>query len=458
MSQQGQFRQGGLESLTGNTGGPVLPDSSDNINIIGNPPYIVTGNPTTNTLTISDDGTVPTTFTEDSGTATPSSNNLNILGDSTQGSVTSGSGETITITNSDATTSQKGVVELSTDDESIEGTSFTVSVVPTSLKAKLGVQTQDGIPYGDGSTNAIQWTSAGMDGQLLIGATGSSPAFANLSSSGGTIAITSGANTINLETSEQVPTTFDTDSGNAIPSANTIEILGTSSQGISTSGSNNVVTITASDSSTIQKGVIETSTNEESIAGSSTTVSVTPSSLGAKLGSQISNGLAYGSGTTSAINWLSEGTNGQIPIGNTGNPPTLSTLTAGVGITITNGAGSITINGSKGGMNWNEITNIGITSMEVDNGYISNNASRILLLLPTTSEIGDILKVNGKGTGGWQIVQSSGQTIHFVSQSTTTGTGGNLSSTNQYDCITLRCITANTDFIVETAVGNLTVT
>ncbi len=44
---------GTLDSLTGNAGGPVGPDGSNNINVIGAGAIIVTGNPGTNTLTIS---------------------------------------------------------------------------------------------------------------------------------------------------------------------------------------------------------------------------------------------------------------------------------------------------------------------------------------------------------------------------------------------------------------------
>jgi len=463
MSQQGLLKEGSsgapnIETLTGNSGGAVGPDGAFNVNVVGSSPLTVTGNPGTNTLTIADDGTVPLTFTEDTGSATAAANNLNVLGDSAQGSVTSGATDTITITNSDASETQKGVVETSTDAESIAGTSTDVAVVPTSLKAKLGSQTSDGIPYGDGDTNAIQWTAAGTNGQLIIGATGAAPAFADLTSSGATIAITPGANSLNIEAAAVVPTTFETDAGSAAAAANNLDICGTASQGISTSGATNVVTITAADASTTQKGVLETSTNAESIAGTSSTVGVTPASLTAKLGTQTSNGLSYGGGTTSALNWLAEATNGQLPIGNTGNPPTLGTLTAGVGISITNGSGSITIDTANGAMDWTEVTVTGPTAMAVDNGYIANNAGVVGLTLPSTTAIGDIIKVNGKGAGGWSIAQNAGQTIHFLSQDTTTGVGGSLASTTAYDCVTLRCITANTDFVVEAAVGNITVT
>jgi len=46
---------------------------------------------------------------------------------------------------------------------------------------------------------------------------------------------------------------------------------------------------------------------------------------------------------TGSINSLGVATNGQLPIGSTGADPVLATLTAGTGISITNGAGSISI-------------------------------------------------------------------------------------------------------------------
>lgn len=54
------------------------------------------------------------------------------------------------------------------------------------------------------------------------------------------------------------------------------------------------------------------------------------------------HGLLVGAGT-SAITQLSNATNGQLPIGSTGADPVLATITAGSGITVTNGAGTITI-------------------------------------------------------------------------------------------------------------------
>lgn len=85
-----------VETLTGNSGGPVGPDVNNNINVIGNGTTItIVGTPLNNTLTASTTGIVATIYTADAGSATPSGGNLNILGGT--GVTTSGAGSTITI-------------------------------------------------------------------------------------------------------------------------------------------------------------------------------------------------------------------------------------------------------------------------------------------------------------------------------------------------------------------------
>lgn len=159
MSQAGSFNPGTgappIETITGNSGGPVGPSVTGNINLLGSDPITVVGNPGTNTLTIS---------------------------------VAS------------ATTTQIGVVTLATNAETIAGVSTSKVVTPDDLKAKLGTQTANGVAYGTGTTAAVGWTAVGTDGQVLIAATGLPPAFASLTSSGGTILFTTGPNSLNLET------------------------------------------------------------------------------------------------------------------------------------------------------------------------------------------------------------------------------------------------------------------
>lgn len=71
---------GNIEFLTGNSGGPVDSDPANNINILGSGIVNVSGNPGTNTLTITSSGAG--TLTGNSGGAVPPSagNNINIVG------------------------------------------------------------------------------------------------------------------------------------------------------------------------------------------------------------------------------------------------------------------------------------------------------------------------------------------------------------------------------------------
>ena len=85
----------GILTITGNSGGAVGPDGSNNINVVGTESITVVGTPVSNTLTVTPSGTIPTSFVEDSGSATPSSGVLNISGGT--GIATSGSGNTVTI-------------------------------------------------------------------------------------------------------------------------------------------------------------------------------------------------------------------------------------------------------------------------------------------------------------------------------------------------------------------------
>ena len=70
---------------------------------------------------------------------------------------------------------------------------------------------------------------------------------------------------------------------------------------------------------------------------------ISKAELEAKLGVQTPHAFAIGNGPGNPLNWTGAPTNGQLPIGVTGGSPVVNTLTSGVGIAITNGPGSITI-------------------------------------------------------------------------------------------------------------------
>lgn len=152
---------------------------------------------------------------------------------------------------------------------------------------------------------------------------------------------------------------------------------------------------------------------------------------------------------------------------------TINTLTGNSGGAISPTSGNINIQGtgnvsvagagdtltisdtSDAGIIWEEKTTPDV--LVSSQGVIANSASLLTLTLPTTASIGDTFLVCGKGAGGWSIAQNAGQTIHFNSTSTTTGTGGSLSSTAQYNAIKLICTTDNTEFTVLSSEGNITV-
>ena len=76
-------------------------------------------------------------------------------------------------------------------------------VGPNTLEISVNGTTNHAVQIGNflGSLDSLP---VGMDGQVLVAATNANPAFATLTSSGGTIVFTPGANTLNLEASAEV--------------------------------------------------------------------------------------------------------------------------------------------------------------------------------------------------------------------------------------------------------------
>lgn len=150
-------------------------------------------------------------------------------------------------------------------------------------------------------------------------------------------------------------------------------------------------------------------------------------------------------------------TNGQLAIGSTGADPSAAALTAGTGVSITNGAGSITINAAGGGLTWTVVT--GTTqAIAVNNGYIANNAGVVTATLPATSAVGDVVAITGMNNAtGWKIAQNAGNQIFFGTSSTTAGATGFLQSTAIRDAVLLVCTSTNANWQVLNSIGNITV-
>lgn len=155
--------------------------------------------------------------------------------------------------------------------------------------------------------------------------------------------------------------------------------------------------------------------------------------------------------------WVSMATDGKVLIGSTAGDPAAATLTAGTGITITNGSNSITIAATGAGMTWQTIT--ASQTLVKNNGYMCISPGGALsLALPSTasSTIGDIIAVILDGATSWTITQAASQRIRFSGSQTTSGASGTLGSTAQGDTIWL-VYQATGRWNVVSSQGNLTV-
>lgn len=144
-------------------------------------------------------------------------------------------------------------------------------------------------------------------------------------------------------------------------------------------------------------------------------------------------------------------TNGQLIIGSTAGVPAAATITAGAGISVTNGANSITIATTSAGFTWTDATNATYT-LVAENGYVTNRGGGVTYTLPATAAVGDTIQIVGK-LGLFTIAQNANQQIVAASQNTTIGVGGSLVATNVGDCVELICITAGASCVFRVAAG-----
>jgi hypothetical protein len=160
-------------------------------------------------------------------------------------------------------------------------------------------------------------------------------------------------------------------------------------------------------------------------------------------------------GVSGALGQLGPLTDGQLIIGSTGNNPSVATITAGTNISVTNGAGAITIASTGASLPYTEITTA-TQAITTNNAYGANRGGGVAFSLPATSAIGTLFEITGIA-GLWSITQAAGQQIKMGNTTTTLGAGGSLTATDAGDCIRCKCIVADTIWRVMDAVGNLTV-
>ena len=279
MSQIIQFAEGlipPIKKVVPDKDDDVTPNASGEINLTGGNNVTVTGDNVTHTLTVDVTGT--TEHALQIGNATGSLTSLVVL---TNGQLAIGStgadpvpatltgGNNIGITNAagsitidvDGTTNHS--VQIGNATASL--TSLAVGATAQVLKGNTGADpswgavdlttdvtgilpvgsggtgassiTAHAIPVGDG-VNAVNEIAGGTDGQVLLAATSGDPSFATLTSTGGTILYTPGANTLNLETGASVATSYLTDDANsAVPALGVLTVAGGDNLNSKSSGS-----------------------------------------------------------------------------------------------------------------------------------------------------------------------------------------------------------------------------
>lgn len=145
-----------------------------------------------------------------------------------------------------------------------------------------------------------------------------------------------------------IPVDFVTDDGTAVPSGNTLNVLGGS--GIHTTGSGDTIHIIAGSPVTITytedtgtASPIDNNLNVKGLSGGSIHTEGTDDNITIAVSGTIPHSLQLGN-TPGSLNNLGVATNGQLPIGSVGADPVLAVLTStGHTIDITNGPGSINL-------------------------------------------------------------------------------------------------------------------
>jgi len=266
------------------------------------------------------------TFPANIGTATAIGNILNVLG--INHITTTGSGNTITI-------SLTG--DIADSYVTNAGTAHPAGGILDILGGNVLNTT------ASGSTVVLHMDN-GTNGQLLIGGNGD-PVWANVTSTGGTVAITNGPNSLNLEAaSPLIAVEYQADSGFAVPAAGIIDYLG--SININTFATPHSVAI-ALDDDVLLGGFLNAGTTVNAGTGL-----IVNSGGITSTGTTVLHSLGAGVMQTDALGVVSStnGTNGELLIGSNTVAPAWNTITSiGGTVSITNGANSINLETSGGG-------------------------------------------------------------------------------------------------------------
>ena len=269
MSQSGRLTTNqpvpgaGIQTVTGNAGGAVPGDGGANLNIIGAGTITVTGNPATNTLTITSAG-VPATYTTDTGVSVPNgAGNLNVVGglnintdNVVANTITINLDDDVTIAGDfeanninaldslnvfNSISSANGDITALTGIISGAGATFsdTVTITANGLNSTGPTILQDlneGVVQVDAAHTLF--SDNGANGQVLIG--GAAAPVWNTLTAGNNINIVNAAGSITISADVDVPDTFNGDVGVAHPALGIMRMIGGTN--INTSAAGNAVT------------------------------------------------------------------------------------------------------------------------------------------------------------------------------------------------------------------------
>lgn len=297
---------------------------------------------------------------------------------------------------------------------------------------------------------------SGTDGQIIIGSTSGSSAYGDLTSTGGTITVTEGPNTLNIEANTTgFASSYPTDSGTALPVAGILNVIGDAN--LTTSGSGNTVSVgllNGTDGQVLIGGGSDAEWANITSLGGTITVTNSANSINLESTDSGANDFVTDSGTaTQAFNSLNvfgdsalistegagdtveiihaSGLNGQVVIGATSGSAAFATLTSSGG-TVVFTPGPNTLNLEATGVGG------GASTFNTDGAPATEALGAITMAggtLITTSGAGSTVTFDlDSGTDGQLIIGSS---IGVPAYANLTSMDGSVVITNGHNSINL---------------------
>ena len=467
--------------------------------------YVTAVTESANVITVTSNGGSPSTYTIDavtggsysngtitlSGTGGVNGNTITGLNTGTVTSVSAGTGMSFTtITTSGSvsidtakvpyysSTPSNGLLKYTSGTWGIDTSTYLTSAI-TSLGGLTGATQTFGndtnvTMVSSGTTHTLTWSGTLADARIAS-ATNWDTAYTNrittLTVTGSSGSATLSSNTLNIPTytlsglgGQPLSTNLSSLSGLTYSSTSFVKMTasGTFNLDTNTYITSAVTAVTLSSANVLSVASTNTSPTTTTInavtggtySSGTITLAGTGNFAATITGFSTSTATAFTGGTVSgATNFTGGVTANTLTVSTVENPVKfvgLQTVTTDTSILTVDGTGVVH---TAPLFTWNNATTA--TTATTSNGYIGTATTLTTITLPTGATFGSVIEVVGTGTGLWRISQNANQFIKFGITGTTTGTTGYLSATSQYDCVKLLCTSANTAFVVTSAIGNI---